>query len=103
MILVAPAIFAPNPPRRESEPEGQKSNLEKPEGHDLIYRLWEFLSRIAKYIGKLIVKMMTGMGKMLSSLYKRVLLAVLRSALGLMLVSSLQDLHFVFCFICQSN
>ncbi|OWM69851.1 uncharacterized protein LOC116196019 [Punica granatum] len=91
LILVAPAIFAPNPPPRENQPKDEKSNFEKAGENNLISRLFTSLSRIAKYIGEVIIRMVTGMTKMLSSLYKKVLSTILRSALGIMLVRMLID------------
>ncbi|KAK4761983.1 hypothetical protein SAY87_029867 [Trapa incisa] len=91
LILVAPAIFAPNPPSRENQRDGQKSGLKTAEGDNLISRIWALLSRIVKYAGMLMAKMMIWMGNVLSSLYKRVLSAILRSAVGLVLVRMIID------------
>ncbi|CAN0877132.1 2-hydroxy-6-oxononadienedioate/2-hydroxy-6-oxononatrienedioate hydrolase [Linum grandiflorum] len=94
LILVAPAIFAPNPnqnvPERDSLAEGHHER-ENNEGFlgmlgKPFVALLKILSRIAASIARTTLKLLNGMTSMLTSLYKKALSAVLCSSLGVMLI-----------------
>lgn len=94
LILVAPAIFAPrvasntieeNPRKGNNQSEKDKSasvNLLKP-----FIKLCEVFSLFTKYIIDGIIRLAKRMADMLNSLYKKSLSAILRSAVGVMLVN----------------
>lgn len=63
-----------------------KENNYSPIRANPISGLFKVLSMITKYISEAITKMMKGVINVLNSLYRKFLLAVLRSALATMLV-----------------
>ncbi|TYH32729.1 hypothetical protein ES332_D13G009800v1 [Gossypium tomentosum] len=89
LILVAPAILAPRaiPKVVDTKGDGSDSNDQgKPQ-----FKLFEILHKFIKYITQSIIEMMKRMVDMLNSLYKKVLLSVLRSAFAVMLVRMIID------------
>ncbi|GAA0169255.1 serine protease [Lithospermum erythrorhizon] len=90
LILVAPAIFAPL--SSTAVKDGKKSeqieeeNSDKDNRRNSLGKLWSFLSRTAKNITQAIINIVKGMGGMINSAYKNVLSALLRSAIGVMLI-----------------
>lgn len=95
LILVAPAIFSPNPLRNQSQSETENQLEDEKDSSNnvkrLIVKIYNFISGIAKYFREALMCMVRGMGKMLTTVYKRVLLAILRSAIGLMLIRMVID------------
>ncbi|KAM7253734.1 hypothetical protein ACFE04_031416 [Oxalis oulophora] len=81
LILVAPAIFAPLTLNKEKTDSlsggGDESKLES---------IWKPFFMLLSKISNFIVQMLKGIRDMLNSLYKKVLSAILRSAVGVMLV-----------------
>ena len=94
LILIAPAIVAPfSTPKTVKENQTRKDNQMEEGNRSTIRKnpflgFYEILSKITKYIAKAITQMMKGMMDMLNSLYRKLLSAILRSALGVMLVLS---------------
>lgn len=102
LILIAPAILAPrliqkvdeaNPLGRNEQTERDTSNLVnllKP-----FLKVYTILSMFLKYITQAMMQVAKGMADMLHSLYKKVLSATLRSAVGVTLVHNffLDDFH----------
>ncbi|KAL2898003.1 putative hydrolase YugF [Bienertia sinuspersici] len=97
LILVAPAIFAP-----VSAPKvGQESQLDKDnqvedsntasDRPNIFVRFGQALSKLYSYIASAIVKMWNGMMNVISSLYKKALVAILRSAVAITLVRMIID------------
>ncbi|CAI0457344.1 unnamed protein product [Linum tenue] len=97
LILVAPAIFAPNPsPKGSKGSESGRGNLAEGAEEDKsdskgvlgnpFIALLKKLSRLAASIARATLKLLNGMMNMLDSLYKKALSAILCSALGLMLI-----------------
>lgn len=98
LILIAPAILAPRAVQklagqdkvgRENQTEGDISNsnmLAKP-----FIKIFEILFKFITGITQAIVQMTKGMTDMLSSIYKKALLAILRSAFGVMLIRMIID------------
>ncbi|KAG5233071.1 2-hydroxy-6-oxononadienedioate/2-hydroxy-6-oxononatrienedioate [Salix suchowensis] len=98
LILIAPAIFAPNAAQkpaeqdkagRENQTEGEISNsnmLAKP-----FIKIFEILLKFITYITQAIVQMTKGMTDMLNLMYKKTLSAILRSAFGVMLIRVIID------------
>ncbi|ESR49214.1 AB hydrolase-1 domain-containing protein [Citrus sinensis] len=98
LILIAPAILAPrliqkvdegNPLGRNEQTERDTSNLVnllKP-----FLKVYTILSMFLKYITQAMMQVAKGMADMLHSLYKKVLSATLRSAVGVTLVRILID------------
>jgi len=93
LILVAPAIFAPlttpktvkeNQSRRDSQMKEDSSIRRNP-----ILRLYKVMSKITKYIAEAITQMMKWTIDILNSLYRKLLSAILRSSLAIMLVINL--------------
>ncbi|ESW08388.1 hypothetical protein PHAVU_009G041500 [Phaseolus vulgaris] len=90
LILVAPAIFAPlttpktvkeNQSRHDSQMKEDSSIRRNP-----ILRLYKVMSKITKYIAEAITQMMKWTIDILNSLYRKLLSAILRSSLAIMLV-----------------
>ncbi|CAN1852396.1 2-hydroxy-6-oxononadienedioate/2-hydroxy-6-oxononatrienedioate hydrolase 2 [Linum perenne] len=92
LILVAPAIFAPNPSQNVSGRDDLAEGDEQESGGFLgmlgkpFVALLKILSRIAAAVARTTLKLLNGMKNMLSSLYKKALSAILCSALGVMLI-----------------
>jgi hypothetical protein len=93
MVLVAPAIIAPlvtqNPVKdnqRDRNKQKQEKNSDSNNYLNPFIRLLSMLSKLTTYIAQAIIHMLTRMGDMVNSLYKKALCAFLRSAIGVMLV-----------------
>ncbi|MED6220267.1 hypothetical protein PIB30_043300 [Stylosanthes scabra] len=91
LILVAPAIFAPlTKPKVVKENPSRQDNQMKEESNSVtqnpILGFYNMLSKIAKFIANTIAKMMRGMINMLNSVYRKLLSAILRSSVAIMLV-----------------
>ncbi|KAL4325163.1 hypothetical protein GQ457_11G010000 [Hibiscus cannabinus] len=89
LILVAPAILAPRaiPKPKVVETKGDRSdsnNLPKPR-----FSVFGGLFKFIKYVRQAILQMIMRMTNMLSSLYKKALSCILRSAFCVMLVLTL--------------
>lgn len=93
MILVAPAIFAPLTIKKgvkgSQSGEDNQTKEDSPNSINLgnpFIQLFRMLSKFAKFISQAIMRVVKGMVGMFSSLYKKFLSAVLRSAFAVMLV-----------------
>ncbi|KAK8638696.1 hypothetical protein V6N13_137107 [Hibiscus sabdariffa] len=91
LILVAPAILAPHaiPKPKVVETKGDRSdsnNLPKPR-----FEFFGGLFKFIKYVRRAILQMIMRMTNMLSSLYKKALSSILRSAFCVMLVRMIID------------
>ncbi|XP_027357254.1 uncharacterized protein LOC113866629 isoform X2 [Abrus precatorius] len=91
LILVAPAIFAPlTTPRTVKENKSRHDNQIKDDNSSIrknpIFGLYKMLSKITKYIAEAITQMMKQMTNMFNFLYRKLLSAILRSSLAIMLV-----------------
>lgn len=98
LILVAPAIFAPlsapkvsGKNKREKEKQNQENNSDSDRPPNLFSRLGQILSKFYRYIVSSFAQMWRGMLGMANSLYTKVVAAILRSALGVMLVRMIID------------
>ncbi|KAI4306985.1 hypothetical protein L6164_030219 [Bauhinia variegata] len=97
LILVAPAILAPlRPPKIAKENQLREDNQTKedkssPVTKNPIFGLYKIFSKITKYFAEAITQMVKGMSDMLNSLYKKLLSAIFRSALAIMLVRMVID------------
>lgn len=98
LILVAPAILAPLTVHKVVE--GKQLGRENQMGEDSLdlsslrnpfLRLSEILLKCFKFVAQAIMRMAKGMAVMLNSLYKKLLSAILRSALAVMLVRMVID------------
>ncbi|XP_060181584.1 uncharacterized protein LOC132611185 isoform X1 [Lycium barbarum] len=98
LILVAPAILAPlnlgpgakdNPSGKSNQTEGE--DLEVNSKGNWFTKFFGFFSKLSQYLGQAIIRLVTGMGDMINSLYKKALSAFLRSAIGIMLVRMIID------------
>jgi pimeloyl-ACP methyl ester carboxylesterase len=93
LILVAPAILAPLTVHKvvEGKQLGRENQMEE-DSLDLtslrnsFLRLSKILLKCFKFVAQAIMRMVKGMAVMLNSLYKKLLSAILRSALAVMLV-----------------
>ncbi|KAL6977581.1 hypothetical protein U1Q18_026375 [Sarracenia purpurea var. burkii] len=98
MVLIAPAIVAPFTARKVLKENQFKSDSQRKEdssnstirGNPFV-KLYNIFSKFSKYIVQAIMHLMKGMGEMVSSFYKKVLSAVLRSAFALMLTRMVID------------
>lgn len=93
MVLVAPAILAPlmkqNLPKDNERGRNNQKQEEHSDSEDYrnpIVMIFRMLTKLTKYIAQAILHMLKGMQAMISSLYKKALSALLRSAIGVMLV-----------------
>ena len=93
MVLVAPAILAPLLKQDFSKDNQRGKNNKKQEEHsnsdghwNPILRIFSMLSKLTKHIAQAIMNMLKGMGDMINYVYKKALSALLRSAIGVMLV-----------------
>ncbi|KAJ1387506.1 Alpha/Beta hydrolase fold [Sesbania bispinosa] len=91
LILIAPAIFAPlTPPKIVKENQSRQDVQMKEENSSIrknpIFGLYKMLSKIAKYIAVAIAQMVKLMTDVINSLYRKLLSAILRSSLAVMLV-----------------
>lgn len=102
LILVAPAILAPltvskvvegKHLRRENQMEEDSLNLSTLRNPFL--RLLKILLKCFKFVAQAIMRMVKGMAVMVNSLYKKLLLAILRSALAVMLVTDFFPIDFI--------
>ncbi|KAE8733412.1 Alpha/beta-Hydrolases superfamily protein isoform 2 [Hibiscus syriacus] len=86
LILVAPAILAPRaiPKPKVVETKGDRSDSNNPPKP--IFEFLKGLFKFIKYVTQAVMQMITWMANMLDSLYKKALLSILRSTLGVMLV-----------------
>ncbi|KAK9682727.1 hypothetical protein RND81_10G092200 [Saponaria officinalis] len=98
LILVAPAIFAPlsaenatKEKQSEKENQVQESNSGSYQRRNPFPRLGQILSRFVGFITKIISQMLKGMVDMASTLYKKALAAILRSAIAVSLVRMIID------------
>ncbi|XP_027171697.1 uncharacterized protein LOC113771263 [Coffea eugenioides] len=98
MVLVAPAILAPLLKQDFSKDKQRGKNNKKQEEHsnsdshwNPILRLFSMLSKLTKHIAQAIMNMLKGMGDMINYVYKKALSALLRSAIGVMLVRMIID------------
>ncbi|XP_042475114.1 uncharacterized protein LOC122057168 [Macadamia integrifolia] len=98
LILVAPAILAPNilpkfskgsQMKRENQIDGGNSNFY--DGNNPLIRIGKTLSKFWIFIVQGIMQMLKGMVGMIGSLYKKALTAILRSALAVTLVRMVID------------
>jgi len=94
LILVAPAIFAPlttpkigkqNQSRQDSQMKEEDSSIRR----NPILGLYKMMSKITKYIAEAITQMMKWTIDIINSLYRKLLSAILRSSLAIMLVINL--------------
>ncbi|XP_062154795.1 uncharacterized protein LOC133862899 [Alnus glutinosa] len=98
LILVAPAILAPLTVHKvvEGKQLGRENQMEE-DSLDLtslrnsFLRLSKILLKCFKFVAQAIMRMVKGMAVMLNSLYKKLLSAILRSALAVMLVRMVID------------
>ncbi|KAI5346741.1 hypothetical protein L3X38_014620 [Prunus dulcis] len=98
MILVAPAIFAPRTIKKgvKGSQSGEDNQTEEDSSNSInlgnpFIQLFRMLSKFAKFISQAIMLVVKGMVGMFSSLYKKFLSAVLRSAFAVMLVRMVID------------
>ncbi|PIA46170.1 hypothetical protein AQUCO_01600438v1 [Aquilegia coerulea] len=99
LILIAPAIFGPRTPPKNTKKgklEGESNsecndNPTSKVQHNTFVMIGHILSKLAMYIARPIVGMVKGMVNMVSSLYKKVLTAFLRSTVAVMLVRMVID------------
>ncbi|XP_043702485.1 uncharacterized protein LOC122652726 [Telopea speciosissima] len=98
LILVAPAILSPNvlpkiikgnQMKRENQIDGGNSNFY--DGDNPFIRIGKTLSKFGMVIVQRIMQILKGMVGMISSLYKKALTAILRSAFAVMLVRMVID------------
>ncbi|XP_030486916.2 uncharacterized protein LOC115703827 [Cannabis sativa] len=92
LILVAPAIFAPL--TKPKVVKGNKMNEENSNSSsqgNLFIQLRNILSNFTKIVLQAIMRVMKGMSDMLNSVYKKLLSAILRSVLGVMLIRVIID------------
>ncbi|KAJ4978489.1 hypothetical protein NE237_009269 [Protea cynaroides] len=98
LILVAPAILAPNilpkfikgnQMERENQIDDGNSNFY--DRDNVLIRIGKTLSKFYLFIAQQIVRILKGMGNMISSLYKRSLTVILRSAIAVMLIRFIID------------
>nr|XP_027107250.1 uncharacterized protein LOC113727341 isoform X2 [Coffea arabica] len=93
MVLVAPPILAPLLKQDFSKDNQRGKNNKKQEEHsnsdshrNPILRILSMLSKLTKHIAQAIMNILKGMGDMINYVYKKALSALLRSAIGVMLV-----------------
>nr|XP_027110554.1 uncharacterized protein LOC113730218 isoform X1 [Coffea arabica] len=93
MVLVSPAILAPLLKQDFSKDNQRGENNKKQEEHSNseshrspILRSFSMLSMLAEHIAQATMNMLKGMGHMINYPYKKALLALLSSAIGVMLV-----------------
>ncbi|KAL2339505.1 hypothetical protein Fmac_007445 [Flemingia macrophylla] len=93
LILVAPAIFAPLTTPKSVKENQSRDNQMKEDNSSIrknpilgILGLYKVLSKITKYISEAITWMMKQMIDILNLLYRKLLSAILRSSLAIMLV-----------------
>ncbi|TKY73970.1 2-hydroxy-6-oxononadienedioate/2-hydroxy-6- oxononatrienedioate hydrolase [Spatholobus suberectus] len=91
LILVAPAIFAPlTTPKIVKENQSRHDNQMKEDNSSIrknpILGLFKMLSKVSKYIAEAITQMMKQTIDILNFLYRKLLSAILRSSLAIMLV-----------------
>ncbi|XP_077222433.1 alpha/beta-Hydrolases superfamily protein [Tasmannia lanceolata] len=98
LILVAPAIVAPLIKHKEtgesqmtSESQIGDGSLNSSDQDNLFLKIRKILSKFYKYIARATMQMVKGMVDMVSSLYRKVLSAILRSTVALMLVRMIMD------------
>ncbi|KAL3521341.1 hypothetical protein ACH5RR_019490 [Cinchona calisaya] len=96
MVLVAPAILAPLVEQNFARENQRGRNNQKQKEHSdsdnyPILRIFSMLSKLTKHIAQAIMHVLKGMGDMISSLYKKALSALLRSAIGVMLIRMIID------------
>ncbi|XP_009363764.1 abhydrolase domain-containing protein abhd-5.2 [Pyrus x bretschneideri] len=98
LILISPAIFAPraiekvakgHQPEEDNQTEEDASNSVN-QGNPFI-QFFKTLSKFTKFISDAVMRLVKGMVGMLNSLYKKFLLAILRSAFAAMLVRMVID------------
>jgi hypothetical protein len=106
LILVAPAILAPLIVRKVVE--GKQLGRENQMGEDSLdlsslknpfLRLSKILLKCFKFVAQAIMQMAKGMAVMLNSLYKKLLSAILRSALAVMLVKDFFPDDFILYIV----
>ena len=93
LILVAPAIIAPlSAPKSENkknlpqENQVQESNCASDRHPNILVRLGQVLSNLFRYIADIVMKIWKGMMNVVSFLYNRAIVAILRSTVAVMLV-----------------
>ncbi|XP_027104046.1 uncharacterized protein [Coffea arabica] len=93
MVLVAPPILAPLLKQDFSKDNRRGKNNKKQEEHsnsdghrNPILRILSMLSKLTKHIAQAIMNILKRMGVMINYVYKKALSALLRSAIGVMLV-----------------
>lgn len=94
MILVAPAILAPLVTKKASSGRSNKTEeqLSESKNHtNLFIQLLSILANLTKFIVQAIANILKGMGDIINLLYKRAFSAVLRSAVGVVLVRMIID------------
>lgn len=96
LILVGPAILAPliSPKVVEKNQPGINNQIPEDNSNSNVHenpiiRLGSSLSKFSRYVAHAILRLVKGMRDMISSLYKKVLSAFLRSPLAAMLVMNL--------------
>ncbi|CAH9121586.1 unnamed protein product [Cuscuta epithymum] len=96
LILVAPAIFAPFTSPKQGR-NGRKSHTENGNSDssrnkkNVFGKIFTILSKFTKYVAQAISGIVKGTGKIMNSLYRKALAALLRSAVGLLLVRMIID------------
>ncbi|CAH2049583.1 unnamed protein product [Thlaspi arvense] len=96
LVLVAPAILAPaksniGGKQFQTDVQMQEESTSPNTNGNLFTRISNILSNFSKYIVQAVMRLMKGMGEMLSSLYKKALSAFLRSAFAVTLIRMVID------------
>jgi hypothetical protein len=92
LVLVAPAIFAPRRGVKEGgsgepERERQEGSTDQDSPQNVFSRIWGGFLDLCMRIAGLVSKMVTAVQDVFQSLCLKAVIAVLRSSLGIMLVS----------------
>lgn len=102
LILVAPAIVAPlsatnsaKENQSDKENQVQESNSTSDKHPNLFVKFGQVMSKCSGYIINTIVQVLKGIMNVISSLYKKAIVALLRSALAVTLVK----LFISSCFL----